>query len=84
MAHLQQRATAGMGFYYVEKFQPPNEDKAENEDDNDDNNDDTDDNNEDDNGYVLVFVDCFYCRHYCNDDYDDDNSDDNGYDMCLC
>jgi hypothetical protein len=83
MAHLQQRATAGMGFY-MEKFQPPNEDEAENEDDNDDNDDDTDDNNEDDNGYALVFVDCFYCRHYCNDDYDDDNSDDNGYDVCLC
>ena len=73
-----------MGFYYVEKFQPPNEDEAENEDDNEDNDDNTDDNNEDDNGYALVFVDCFYCRHYCNDDYDDDNSDDNGYDVCLC
>jgi hypothetical protein len=52
---LQQRATAGMGFF-MEKFQPPNEDKAENEDDNDDN----DDNNKDNNGYALVFVDCFF------------------------
>jgi hypothetical protein len=48
MAHLQQRATAGMG-YFEEKFQPPNENKAENEDDNDDNNDD-------DNGYDAFFV----------------------------
>jgi hypothetical protein len=60
IAHLQQRATAGMG-YFVEKFQPPNEDEAENEDDNDDN----DDNNDDDNGYDACFCCCFYCHFNC-------------------